>query len=316
VQADAHGALTMSSQSLTAFTADPARLSRASTAFAPSGESLGGALHDRARRHDLGTGRDAGGLPVTDRYVQIGQQVYGYDTGNNGIIVPGTHDEHPGWMIPNDALVGAGVAQELSALAQRAPGQVRVLPPQTLDGSAVDVVQVNGWTDAPGMRTTFYFDAESFMLRGFDAVSIDPSYAAPSWQVRLASYATVAAAAVPPHTFTLNAPADARVEPFRLDPATIVPAFAGACHNPLDVGRLEQILQARRQSLLAACQATAPAVSRDALVTALLAPSKDALDGALAAGQITPAQEAAALTVQQQWLTAFATTPGGVQPPQ
>jgi hypothetical protein len=304
VQADARGAPTMSSQTLTAF----------GVHLEESGNI---AHHGAARRHTLDTGRvrEAGGLPITDHYVQIGGQVYGYDSGNNAIIVPGTHDEHPSWMVPNDALDGAGVAQELSALAQRSPGQVQVLPQQTLEGSGVDVLQVNGWTDAPAMRTTFYFDAQSFVLRGFDAVSIDPAYPTPSWQVRLEGYTMLDAAAVPPHTFTVNAPADARVEPFRLDPATFVPAFAAACHSKLGVGQLEQILAAKQQTLLAACQATAPAMSRDALVAALLAPNRAALDGALSTGQISPAQEDAALAAQQQWLTAFVTTPG-VKPPQ
>jgi hypothetical protein len=285
VQADANGVPTMTSQAL-------------------------------AAGHGPRFGDGAHALPTIDHYVQIGRQVYGYDLGNNAISIPGTHDEHPGWMIPNDALAGAGVAQELSALAQRAPGQVQRLPQQTLDGIGVEVIAVNGWTDAPGMRTTFYFDAGSFLLRGFDAVSIDPTYPTPSWQVRLASYATVAATAVPPHTFILNAPADARVEPFRLDPATFVPAFATACHSTLGVQQLEQILAAKRQTLLGACQASAATVTRDELVAALLTPGKDALDAAVAAGQITPALAITALSVQQQWLAAFVTSPGGTPPPQ
>jgi hypothetical protein len=307
VQADAHGTPTMSSQTL--------------TAFGTHIEESGDIPHQgAARRHSLDTGRDrdrngeAGGLPIMDHYVQVGGRVYGYDHGNNAIVIPGTHDQHPGWMIPNDALDGASVAQELSALAQRSPGQVQVLPPQTLDGISVDVLQVNGWTDAPAMRTTFYFDAQSFVLRGFDTVSIDPAYPTPTWQVRLEGYTTVDAAAVPPHTFTVNAPADARVEPFRLDLVTFVPVFAAACHSTLGVGQLEQILTAKQQTLLAACQATAPALSRDELVAALLAPNRAALDGALSTGQITPAQEDAALAAQQQWLTAFVTTRGGVEP--
>jgi hypothetical protein len=303
VQADAHGAPTMSSQTLTAFGAHV--------------EESGDVAHQSAaRRHALDSGKDreAGGLPLIAHYVQVGGRVYGYDHGNNAIVIPGTHDQHPGWMIPNDALDGGSVAQDLSALAQRSPGQVQVLPPQSLDGIGVDVLQVNGWADAPGMRTTFYFDAQSFVLRGFDAVSIDPAYPTPSWQVRLDSYTTVDVAAVPPHTFTLNAPADARVEPFRLDLVTYVPVFAVTCHSTLGVRQLEQILTAKQQTLLIACQVTAPAVSRDALVAALLAPNRGALDGALSSDQITPAQEDAALAAQQQWLTAFVTTPGGVEP--
>jgi hypothetical protein len=165
---------------------------------------------------------------------------------------------------------------------------------------------VNGWTDRPGQRTTFYFDAQSGILRGFDAVGIDPSYPMPSWQVRLESYTPVAAAAVPGGTFALNAPADARI--VAPDPDMYI--FASVCHLTLS-SNLKHILGGGTQSPLAACQATAPTVTADSLVAALIAPFRTMLNGAVAAGQVTTGQEVVALAAQQQWLRTFVTTPGG-----
>jgi hypothetical protein len=189
---------------------------------------------------------------LVDRYIQVGSQIYGYDPGNNEIALRGTHDEQPGWLIPNGALDGAGLTRELSALALHAPRQVRLLPRQSLGGTAVEAIQVDGWRDAPGLRTTFYFDAHTFLLRGFDAGSRDPTYPTASWQVRLGSYATVAAGSVPPRTFTLRAPADAQVASPILDSAAFASTFTTVCHRAFDVSRLLQIRQVRRQSLLAA----------------------------------------------------------------
>ncbi|HZS88920.1 MAG TPA: hypothetical protein VFE42_15710 [Chloroflexota bacterium] len=243
---------------------------------------------------------------IGDRYIQIGQRVYAYDSSHNAILVtagPGMQDFHPSWVVPNDALDGAGLTQELSALAQRSPQQVQLLPRQTLDGTTVDVIQINGWSDRPAQRTTFYFDAQSFLLRGFDAASFDSSYPTPSWQVRLTGYNTVAGSAVPANTFTLNAPADARI----VAPAPDLSAFSTVCHSSADA---KQVL-AGTQSLLAACRATAPAVSEDDLVAALISPYKTALDSAVADGQITQAQAAHSFAAQQQWLDSFVTAPGG-----
>jgi hypothetical protein len=189
---------------------------------------------------------------------------------------------------------------------------VRVLPPRTLDGATMDVIQVDGWSAAPGLRTTFFFDTHSYLLRGFDAGSFDPAYPTASWQVRLRSYTTIMVAAVPPRTFTLNAPADAQVAPPVLDPAALAPVVATMCHRPFKVAQLQQVRQERRQSLLAACRATAPATSRAELVAALNAPYRATLDAAVAAGQITPAQAQAALAAQQRWLSVFVSTPGGI----
>jgi hypothetical protein len=253
---------------------------------------------------------------LVDRYIQVGSQIYGYDQGNNEIALRGTHDERPGWLIPNGALNGASLTRELSALAVHAPQQVRLLPQQTLGGTSVEVVQVNGWSDAPGLRTTFYFDAKSFLLRGIDASSSDPTYPTASWQVRLLGYTTLTAAAVPSRTFTLNAPADAQVASPILDPSVFASAFTTVCHRAFDVSQLQQIRQARRQSLLAACQATTSTVTREDLVAMLIAPYRARLEDAATAGQITTAQEHAALAAQQRWLNNFVATPGGIAPGQ
>jgi hypothetical protein len=296
VRADANGNVTASSQTLNT----------------PGMQATVG-LVAKAKAARLG-GSDGSNTILSrplDHYIQIGDQVYGYDGGNNAIAIPGSHNIHPGWMIPNDVLDGAGVALDLSALAQHSPAQVQLLSPQTLNGAAVDVIQVNGWTTAPGMRTTFYFDAQSYQLRGFDAVSFDPSYPTPSWQARLGSYAVMPASAVSPNTFTLNAPADARIESPIIEPAAFASAFDSVCHDTLNITQLKQILNARSQSLFAACQSTAPAVTADALVAALIAPYQSALEAAVTAVGVTETQVSAALAAQRLRLGAMISTPGG-----
>jgi hypothetical protein len=108
---------------------------------------------------------------------------------------------------------------------------------------------------------------------------------------------------VPPDAFSLDAP--------RLDPAGFVATFASTYHSTLMVTQLEQILQAKQDTLMAAWQSTAPAVSMSDLVGALIAPYKVTLDSAAAAIQITQAQVTAALVAQQQWLATLVSTPGG-----
>jgi hypothetical protein len=236
-----------------------------------------------------------GAAPV-GRYVQVGDQVYAYDASHDAILLAQEARENPSWVLPNNIFNGAGIAQYLSALAPQSPQRIQLLPQQTLDGHLVDVVRVDGWTDRPAQRTILYFDAESYLLRGFDASSLDPSYPTPSWQVRLSAAATMAATAVPSGTFTLNAPATARVYPPQPDLA----AFGAVCHSGANVKGLLK----SGQSLLAACRATAPGVTASILVAALAAPAKATLDAAAAAGVITPAQEAGSLV----WLNAQITS--------
>lgn len=249
------------------------------------------------------------------RFIQIGSHSYAYNPelrGDNVIVLDGTRGR-PSWLLPADVFDGASVTQQLSALAAQSPQRVQLLPQQTLDGHAVDVIEVDGWINRPAQRTIFYFDAQSYALRGFDASSLDPSYAMPTWQARLLSATSLPAAAVPPGTFTLNAPATAQVaRPDLGDPAafqTLLAAYASACHSGADTN-LKALLR-YSQSLLAACQASAPGMTEDNLVAALAAPGQASLDAAVAAGQLTPAQSAASLAALQAWLSTWLATPGG-----
>lgn len=238
------------------------------------------------------------------RAVAIDGHYYAYDASHQAILLDPQTRADPSWLLPTGVLDGAGIAQVLATLQQRSPQRVQLLPEQTLDGVQVDVIQVEGWTDRPAQRTTFYFDAQSYLLRGFDAVSDDPSYPTPAWQARLSAYAGMPAASVPARTFSLDAPATARVYAGSPD----LGIFAAACHsasNPKD------ILKAGQESLLDACRATAPTVTQADLVAAFLAPTRAALDAAAAAGQITAAQAADGLARQQAWLATFVSSPGG-----
>jgi hypothetical protein len=203
---------------------------------------------------------------------------------------------------------GASAAQSLSALAKDSPQQVRLLPRQTLDGATVDVIEVDGWTERPAQRTTLYFDAQTYVLRGFDTSSLDASYPTPSWQARLSSYENMAATAVPPHTFALDAPSTATIHPLDLggpEFSTFTAAIATTCHSAVNP---KELLRSG-QSLLAGCQVTAPGVTAPDLVAALAAPQKAVLDVASSAGVLTSAQAADYLTGLQAQLTTWITSP-------
>jgi hypothetical protein len=260
----------------------------------------------------LVAGPSAKGLrPVgmVSRYVQDGQQVYAYDSSHNAILLGPSARDAAGWIVPPEIFSGVSVAQDLRAIAALSPQRVQALPPQTIDGRQVDVIQVTGWANRPAQQTTFYFDSQSYVLRGFDIASTDPSYPIPTWQARLTADDTLAASAVPPHTFTLNAPVGARAE-FRGGPS--LASFAAACHaTSVTKGQF----QSGQQTPLAICQATAPSMTADALVAALIAPliapEQAQLDAAVAAGQVTPAQEADSLALVRAQLAAWIASPGG-----
>lgn len=104
-------------------------------------------------------------------------------------------------------------------------------------------------------------------------------------------------------------PERARIVP--PDPVTnLRTVFAATCHSAADV---KDILKGGAQSLLAACQVSAPGVTADELVAALLAPDQPILAQAVADGQITAAQQASSLAALQTRLMAFVSTPGGRQ---
>jgi hypothetical protein len=166
------------------------------------------------------------------------------------------------------------------------------------------VIQVTGWVNRPAQQTTFYFDRQSFLLRGFRITSTDPAVHSGTWQAWLTTDQTLAAPAVPANTFRLDAPAGARVEPRGLTLATI----ASACHAP---AMTKSQLQASHQTPLAICQTTAPGMTADALLAALSAPAQTQLDAVQAAGQITPAQEADSLAWLRAALARWIASPGG-----
>jgi hypothetical protein len=230
---------------------------------------------------------------LSSRYVEVGQQVYLYDPAHNAVLLSPEAREDPGWILPPDTFFGVNVARELSALAQQSPRRVQLLPPRTLDGHQVGAVEVDGWFNQPDLRTTFYFDTSSGLLRGFD--SILRSTAQPIWQLRLATEELVAVA--PPQTFFLNAPATARV----VAPDLTLSTFTTVCHPTSQPGA--QLKSG--MSPLALCQQTVPSMTAADLTAALLAPERPAVQAAATAGQITPAQETACLVALQERLAAW-----------
>jgi hypothetical protein len=238
------------------------------------------------------------------RYIQDGQQVYAYDGGHNAILLGAGARHDASWMVPPEIFSGVSVAQDLQALLALAPQHVQVLSTQAVQGVLVDVIQVTGWVNRPAQQTTFYFDRQSFLLRGFRLTGTDPSYPTPTWQAWLASDQTLAATAVPANTFVLGAPASAQVEINGLSLAPI----DSVCHAP---AMTKSQLQASHQTPLALCQITAPSMTADALLAALIAPAQVQLDAAQAAGQITPAQEAACLAGLCAHLASWIASPAG-----
>jgi hypothetical protein len=132
---------------------------------------------------------------------------------------------------------------------------------------------------------------------------------------------------VPPHTFTLNAPATARVvaitppEGSGKDSAgarpggssdKIMSAAAAACHTTTQT--FEAALQKGDKSMLAICQETNPGMTADRLVTALIAPFKTELDAKVASGAMTPAEEADNLSRLRTKLTYMVTGQPGTKP--
>jgi hypothetical protein len=243
-------------------------------------------------------------IGLLSRYIQDGQQVYAYDASHNTILLGAAARQYAGWSVPPEIFSGVSVAQDLQAIMALSPQHVQALPAQTIDGQQVDVIQVTGWANRPAEQSTFYFDRQSFLLRGFRLASTDPSYPSATWQAWLATNDTLAASAVPANTFTLVAPANAQVALNGLSLATL----ESACHTP---AMTKAQLQASHQTPLALCQTTAPGMTADALVAALIAPAQPQLDAAQAAGQITPTQEANSLALWRAQLSRWITSPFG-----
>jgi hypothetical protein len=258
--------------------------------------------------------KDPAGPPVlANRHIETRAGTYSYDQDQNTISVSSGDDlswstrATPTVPLPAYLFNGATVAQGLQELGQSGQAGVRLLGQQTVDGVTVDAVQVDGWPDGGSLRATFYFDADSHLLRGFDVVNTEASDNAPSYQVRLTRTETMAAAAVPAGTFTLNAPAGALVEP----PPPDTDALSRLCP---EFGNGKELL-AQGETVLQICQASNPGMTEDELVAALLASPKADLDAAVAAGQITAAQAAVGIAAEKAELEQFVTTSKFDQPP-
>jgi hypothetical protein len=252
-------------------------------------------------------GRSPKGLQpgtLVSRYIHDGQQIYAFDAGHDAILVGSEARDYASWIVPPEIFFGVSVAQDLRALAGQSPQHVQELPPRTIDGRQVDVIQVTGWLNRPAERSTFYFDSRNFLLRGFDITSIQPAPQSSTWQARLTSDTTLAASAVPSGAFTLNAPAGARAEFHDLTIATL----ASVCHGtPVTKSQL----RSGHETPLSACRANAPGMTSAALIAALAAPYRAQLDAAVSAGQITAAQEADSLAMLNAQLAAWINSSGG-----
>jgi hypothetical protein len=190
-----------------------------------------------------------------------------------------------------------------------------------LQHETIDGVSVYALTLDDGSNQILYFNTQSYVLEGADWTQDGRS-----WQARLdpASYQTMAFAAVPPHAFTLTAPANAHVvtlsppaAPAKLKDGLVITAAAAACHTTIPA--FQAAMQAGDRSMLAICQETAPSMTAQQLVTALVASFKPSLDAQVASGALTPAQEADELAGLQTQLLGMVTvqpgsTPAGKQP--
>lgn len=232
-------------------------------------------------------------LQLFERDIETPAGVYIYHATDNAIEilhqqVSSLPTQSPTARLPGFLFNGATVAQLLQRLSGGATGGARLVGQTTIDGYSVDAVQVDNWPDG-GTRTTFYFDANDYLLRGFDFSNTDPSHDKGSGRVRLTSTTQTSAATTPASTFQLNAPADASVRAPEPD-NTVLARLCPANLKPL-------LLQG--QTLLQACSAATPGLTEQALITALLGSTQADLDAAVAAGQITRDQAARALAADQ-----------------
>jgi hypothetical protein len=248
---------------------------------------------------------------LSGQSVLTGQTLRAYDPVSNTVTVSpwGTSDQDQQLL---ETFIGALAAQKVSqalAAQQQTAAQAQQ---QTLDGVSVYAFSV------AGAGETFYFNAQSYILQGADwtrdgrptQARLDP-----------ASYQTMALAAVPPQAFTLTAPANAQVvtpSPQGAQakksgvPDPIITAAAAACHTTISA--FNAAMQADDKSMLAICQETAPSMTAQQLVTALLAPVEASLDAQVASGALTPTQEADQLAGVQRKLLLMVTAQPGSTP--
>ncbi len=239
----------------------------------------------------LATASDAAGA-LLGRFVQVGSASYGYDAVHDALTLPAEQSAAPAIVLPNEAYDGASLARSIEQLAARG-ARVVALAPQMLEGVPVNVVQADGVLGRPALRVTLYFDAQTDLLRGFDAASIDPSYPAPSWQVRLQSATTMAAGSAPAGTFSLQLPAGTSHSVLRPQ-ELMLPSECGSPKPAIATG-----------SLLAVCQTNDPGLTAQQLASALSQPSVAELRQAVTDGVLSAMQ---ASTIQAQLEAQFVHT--------
>jgi hypothetical protein len=246
-----------------------------------------------------GDGLNLSHSSLVGRFVELGRDLFGYDAAHNALSLPSDRNAAPAIVLPNEVYDGAALASTIEQLAARG-SRVVALPPQTLEGVPVEVVQADGVLDRPALRLTLYFDTQTHVLRGFDAASDDPSYPTPSWQVRLQSHTAMPASSVPPGTFALHLPAGARVEE-RLRGA--LPAACGGITLGLDRGSSpSSMAKPATVSPLALCQQHDPSLTADQLAAALAREPEAQLQQAVAAGILSTQEASAARAMLQSQL--------------
>jgi hypothetical protein len=253
------------------------------------------------------SGRPAPNL--SGRLVQNDREFQVYDPATNTITTSSQGIPYPtagtSSAVQNleGILIGTFVAQKLNrALAGGMLPNAWKMQQETLNGVSVYALRLEG--------QTFYFNTQSYVLEGADwAQGGQP------WQARLdhTSSQSTPLSAVPAHTFTLNAPAGARV--VTLAPSAgsskhpsddkMVQTAAAACGTTPDA--MATALRAGDKSMLAICQVTAPTMTADALVNALMAPLKADLDAQVASGALTREAETSELANLRTKLTAMVT---------
>jgi len=251
---------------------------------------------------------------VVNRWVLSGAtgQRYVYDPHANTVaIAPFSAQDLSAGTGGLNIFDAPSVAADLTKVRQGTAGRTHLLPQQTLDGVTVDAIQMDGSTQEHLLQLTVYFDAQSYLVRGLDVTM--PDY---SLQLRVRTYAAVAASAVPAGTVALNVPATARVVASVAEPAVgpqggsaggraasdlhlpgPAAVLAGLCHTT--AAALQAAMQPGRKSPLAACQATDAGMTQAGLVAAIAATLKPFFDAAVAAGTITPADAAHQLAAIQ-----------------
>ncbi len=214
------------------------------------------------------------------RVVQVGSSSFGYDASHEALTLPSEPDAVPAIVLPNESYDGASTARTLQRLAAQG-AQVRRLAERTLAGVPVEAVEAAGLPDRPALRLTLYFDANTGLLRGFDAGGEDPSYPMPSWQVRLREASTMPASAAPSGAFALQLPPGTARVAFRPQKRAFGAICAGAGKLPA-------------ASLLASCRAGEPSITPEALAARLARPFVAELRTAVADGVIGAEQAAVA----------------------